>query len=121
MPAGIHNFTIEQGANWQRSFTYRLKSDGVTSIPNLTGYSARMHIRKDIDASTTMIELTTANGRISIDIPTARFTLTLTSAETAALDKSGVYDLEIVSAATPVPEVTRLLEGKIHLRRNVTR
>lgn len=115
MPAGVYNFTIEQGSTWSRTITVR---DSAGDIQNLSGYTARMHIRKDIDAAATLLELTTANGRIVIDGSAGTVTLSLDATTAASLTKGGVYDIELVSAGG---EVTRLLEGQVILRKNVTR
>lgn len=85
---------------------------------NLSGYTARMQVRKDIDASAVLIELTTSNGRIAITPSTGVVTLSLDASTTASLTKGGVYDLEIVSASG---NVTRVIEGQVVLKRNVTR
>jgi hypothetical protein len=116
MPAGAYNFTCEQGAHFERTVTVTLP-DGTAM--NLSGYTARMHVRKDVNAATTLVELTTENGRIAITPATGLLTLTLTSSVTAGIAKSGVYDLEIVETATE--RVTRVIEGQFILKQNVTR
>ena len=53
---------IEQGATFRRTFTWLT---GTPSAPvNLTGYSARMQIRKTTASSTAYATLTSANGGI---------------------------------------------------------
>lgn len=116
MPAGAYNFTCEQGAHFERTVTVK-QPDG--SPMNLTGYTARMHVRKDVDASTTLVELTTENGRIAITPLTGVLTLTLDSTAMAGISRSGVYDLEIVQTATG--RVTRVIEGQFIVKKNVTR
>ncbi|MFN9956503.1 MAG: hypothetical protein ACK55I_25675, partial [bacterium] len=56
-----------QGATFEKAFEY--KDSTKTSI-NLTGYTARLQVRSDTDASTTLIELTTENNRITLNDPT---------------------------------------------------
>lgn len=78
--------------------------------------SARMYIRQAVNSSTTMEELSTTGGEITIDgdgyvVPT------LTAAQTAALS-SGVYDLEAISAAG---EVKTLISGLFRVDADVTR
>lgn len=116
MPAGTYNFTCEQGAHFERTVTVK-NSDGTAT--NLTGYTARMQVRKDVDSSEILVELTSANGRIVITPLTGVLTLIIDSVTTAALIKSGVYDLEIVETATG--KVTRVIEGQFFLKKNVTR
>jgi hypothetical protein len=108
---GTYNFTIQQGATWTRTLTWKI--DGVAV--NLTGYTARMQLR---EAGTLVIELTTANGRIALGGAAGTITLTITAADTTALNfKTALYDLELVSGGGVV---TRLLEGRVFLSREVT-
>lgn len=115
MIAGVYNITCEQGATFERVFTF-YNQDGTTPF-DLTGYSARMQIRRDIDATTTLLDLTTENGRIALGGAEGTITLTLTPGETAALTDDGVYDLEISTAEA----VYRVLKGAFRLDPEVTR
>ena len=84
----------------------------------MTGFTARMQIRKSVGASAFEIELTTENGRIVYtDQAAGAFALSLSDTETEDLT-GGVYDLELVS---PTGTVTRLLQGKVSISKNVTR
>jgi hypothetical protein len=114
MPAGRYNFDCEQGQTFQRVLT--LKQEGVPL--NLTGYSAKMQVRKDFNSSTTIIELSTANGRILLGGSLGTVTLTLTATETFGIARSGIYDLEIVS---PSNVESRVIEGEFRLHPGVTR
>ena len=115
MPAGVYNFTVEQGATWSRDLTIKNPDN---TVMNLTGYSARMQVRKDVDASSPLVELSTTNGQIVITPLLGKLTLSLSATQTASLSKGGVYDLEIVSGGG---EVTRVIEGQFILKKNVTR
>jgi hypothetical protein len=113
---GRLDLTIQKGASFSRTLTY-LQASGAPR--DLTGYTARMQI-KDVYGGTLLYELTTGNGRITIDGVNGKTTLTLSAVQTAGLTfASGIYDLELVSpAATPV--VTRLVEGTITVTPEVT-
>lgn len=115
--AAYLDIPIEQGATWTLDIS--VTDDNGDAI-DLTGYTARMSIRRDADDSTALIELTTANGRISIAALTGIVTLVLTAAETAAITTwtRGVYDLELVSA---IGTVTRLIQGAVTVLAEVTR
>lgn len=115
MPAGSYKIVVDQGSTWTTQVTVT-NSNG--TLMALGGYTARMQVRKAIDATTVDVELTTANGRITLNTTTSKLTLSLTAAETAALTRNGFYDLEIVSAGG---QVTRLLEGTFVIKPNVTR
>lgn len=115
MVAGIYNnFIIEQGATFGHVLTW--KDSSGTAI-NITGYTARMKIKKNYDASTSLIDLTTENGRISLGGAAGTITLTISASDTDSLTQGVyVYDLEMVSGST----VTRLLQGSINVVRQVT-
>lgn len=115
--SGKYNITIEQGATWSQSFQYK-DSSGV-AIP-LTGYTARMQCRATKESASTVINLTTENGGITITPATGTVVCTLSATATAALTAGelGLYDLEIVSTGGVV---TRLIEGRITVSREITR
>lgn len=115
MKAGKYDITIEQGAGFSLPITF--KPGGV--VADLTGSTARLQVRPKVGAAAKLIDLTTANGGISLDGPNGRLTLIMTAAATAALKFSrAVYDLEITP---PAAEPYRLLEGFVFLDREVTR
>ena len=115
MAAGKWNITIEQGATFDKLITITEPDGG---LMNLTGFSARMHIRREVETASTIIELTDANGRIELGGALGTVRLLISAADTAAIDDDGVYDLELVSGSGVV---TRLLKGKARLDYEVTR
>ena len=111
----LKNFLVEQGATYSQVITY--KEAGVAI--NLTGYTARLQVRSTLESASTVVELTTANGRIVLGGAAGTITLTISATDTAALTAGrGVYDLELVSGSGIV---TRLLQGVATISRNVTR
>lgn len=117
MAAGKHDITIEQGATWSETV---IASDESGTALNLTGYEARMHIRKNIDSEETLIELLSTGGspRIVITAALGKLVLTIPASVTALItEETGVYDLEIYTGST----VTRLLEGDVVFSKEVTR
>ena len=115
MLAGIYNFTCEQGSTFNRVITV-FEPDGETPY-DLTGYTARMQVRRETEEGTVLVELTTANGRIALGGAAGTITLSLTAATTAGITDDGVYDLEIVSGAN----VHKVLKGLFRLDYEVTR
>lgn len=113
------DLTFYQGATYRRSFQWQT---GATPSPvNLTGYSARMQVRRKLsDPDPPLLELTTQNGGIAItNAAEGRFELFVSASDTAALSfRSGVYDLELVA---PSGDVIRLFEGNAILSPEVTR
>ena len=131
MIAGVYNLTIEQGSTFGRLIS--VEQPDLATDPtgqtfenfNLSGFTARMHIRRTIDTATPMITLTTENGRIAINPNVAgnatknnEISLSITAADTATITTSGVYDLEIISAGGTVSKVIR---GNVTLIPEVTR
>ncbi|TXH14228.1 MAG: hypothetical protein E6R03_09740 [Hyphomicrobiaceae bacterium] len=115
MPAGTYNFTIEQGETFSRVITW---NDSSNSPINLTGYTARMQIRKGGGAPELQISLTTGGGGIVLGGVAGTITITIPASDTATMDaKSYVYDLELVSGSGVV---TKLLKGIVSVAREVT-
>jgi len=118
-PTGIHNFTCNQGATFNRTITWK---DSANAAYDLSGYTARMHVRTTVDAANTIITLTTANSRITLGSNVAtkgQITLNISAADTANLTPAiYVYDLELVSGGGVVD---RLIEGNFVVKAEVTR
>lgn len=105
MTPGRYNIKVYQGATF--NLTPRWKIDG--TYVNITGYSAVLTVKNSPTSVSTIIVLSSSNGRITIGGTNGQFTLALTSAETDALTPGNyVYDMEVTS---PGGIVTRLLEG----------
>lgn len=115
MESGTYNFTIYQGATFNRVLTWK---DSNNTAVNLTGYTARMMIRDCLESDAPFITLTTENGGITLGGAAGTITLSISATATAAITQSqGVYDLELVTGST----VTRLLEGAVTISKEVTR
>lgn len=127
MAAGKYSFIIEQGATTNFQINW---NDESGSAIDLSGYHAKMQIRPQVESPEVFITLSSslsdscgtginlsgsngitplASGSIGIYI----------SAESSSLLSFGeaYYDLELIKGC----EVTRLLEGKVKLSKNVTR
>jgi hypothetical protein len=112
--AGAYNFTIEQGATFNLLMTWRIDNVAV----NLTGYTARLQARIDVDETDTILSLTTGAG-ITLGGAAGTITLDQTATQTALLPKGEyVYDLELQSSGGVV---TRLLQGELNISAEVTR
>ena len=112
------DLTIYQGATFRRSWALTSESDG--SPYNLTAWTARMQIREKKTSETVLLELTTENGGIIIEVTPeeSKYTIYISADQTAAFTGKGVYDLELVD---PQGEVIRIQEGKVSLSTEVTR
>lgn len=118
MAAGTNNFDIEQGAD----FLATIRWTGPTGTPiDITDYEIRMMARVNMEDELPVISLSTENPPGGIAITNAQggtFQIAMSAAETALLNfVDAYYDLEMES---PQGHVTRLIQGKINLIREVT-
>ena len=114
---GRYDFTIYQGASFDRTFTWRVGAS--STLVNLSGYTGRMQVRSTVGAPTTIVELTTSNGRMTLGGAAGAIALAITATDTTTLAAGQyVYDMEMVSSGG---EVTRLLEGRATISAEVTR
>ena len=112
--AAIANLTLDQGATFNSDVTVK---DSNGNAFNLTGYTASAKMAKGYASTRTR---TTITSSVASDATTGVVSLTLTSTQTAALDapERYVYDVEITQTSTGT--VTRVIEGIISVRPNVT-
>lgn len=126
MRAGSHNFVCEQGSTFKRTIEIEqpdLIADptGETFVPyDLTGFTARMQVRRTIDSSAFLLSLTTENGTLEINpgASTNVIAINVSASVTASLNTSGLYDLEIQNEQG---EVSRVLQGNFTVIPEVTR
>jgi len=129
MAAGIYNFTIEQGSTVDFEIAYK---DSNSDPIDLTGYQARMQIKNlpggpttyltlssSLDASGTGLNLRGSSGTNpftsgTIGVYVAAVTSSLLDFNTA------FYDLELVSGTGNTATVTRVIQGKVTLDKEVT-
>lgn len=122
MIAGTYNIICDQGSSFTRTFVleYQDAIDETLFHPyDLSGYTARMHIRKDVYATAILATLTTENGSISIDGEEGTITISMSATQTAAIERSGVYDIELISPGGL--SVDKPIRGDFELRLEVTR
>jgi hypothetical protein len=115
MLAGVYKIVCDQGATFERLLTIEESSGDPM---NLTGYTARMQVRPEIESGDVLVELTTANGRLVLGGAAGTIAMSLSPATTATIDSDGFYDLEIISAAGAVH---RVLRGRFVVNLEVTR
>lgn len=116
MAAADYDILIEQGSTFILPIVWK-DSNGVAI--NVTGYTARMQVRKTVKSTDILISATTENGRIVLGGATGAVTVTIPATITDDITvKSAVYDLEMVSASGVV---TRLIQGAVTISPEVTR
>lgn len=109
-------FTIYQGATFRKRLTWKSPS----GVPiDLTGCTARMQVRPEVESPTVLLELTTANGGITLGGVAGTIELFVSDdASTLFTWTAGVWDLEI---EFPGGDVRRLAQGSISVSPEVTR
>ena len=126
MAAGKYSFIIEQGATTDFEIVWK---DSTGTKVNLTNYHARMQIRSNygsegtlyaslsssLKADGTGLNLSGSNGNNPLS--SGSIGIFISAASSSAFDFGEArYDLEMVSGSY----VTRLIEGKIKLNKEVT-
>lgn len=132
MPAGLYNFVIEQGTTLQFRIDYR-DEDG-TPI-NLEGYHAQMQIRNEpggtrlyatlsssLAPDGTGLNLTPYVNGSSLPQSSGSIEVVLSAYSSSLLNfDKAYYDLELISGSGTNVYVSRLLQGKIKLSKEVTK
>lgn len=120
-----YTFRVYQGQTWEETIT--VNNPDTTTPMDLTGYTARMHVRGELADAATLLELDEDNGRLLVSDPSnGELTILVSAADMAELPlffdiQVWVYDLEIVRAS-PSPEyVQRVMEGGVVAYPEVTR
>ena len=108
------DFTAGQGETFDRTVTWEISDVAV----NLTGYTARMQIRKTVKSTSAVVSLTSSSG-LTLGGAAGTIQIVISATATAALTAGRyVYDLELVSSGGIV---TRVIEGTFELTPEVTR
>jgi hypothetical protein len=114
--------TIDQGADYVHEWQWIAEDDeGVQTPRDLTDWIGRMHVREAMSSLSTLTEAHTdgnAEGLITLNddgVVRVEFPHSVSTAWTWG---SGVYDIELID---PDGGVTRFTEGRITVRREVTR
>ena len=126
MAAGKYSFVIEQGATTNIQINW---TDVSGSAIDLTGYHSRMQIRPGVESSDVFLSLSSSlkadgtginlSGSNGITpLASGSLAIYISAVSSSALNfGEAYYDLEMCKGN----EVTRLLEGKVKLSKNVTR
>lgn len=132
MSAGKYSFTIEQGSTVDFRIEYK---DSDSNPIDLTNYQARMQLRStkestslicnlssSLDADGTGLVMTPTSASLVLPKTSGSIGIYISAASSSLFSFSeAVYDLEIVSGSGAGQAVTRILEGKVKLSKEVTR
>ena len=108
-----YNLVCDQATTFD--FQFQILNDNTPW--DLTNYVVVMTVRPFVGASTTTVVATTANGRIAVDGPNGRITVTIDAVTTGNIS-AGRYSYDLVVDSGTV--VTRILEGKFVVTGAVT-
>ena len=109
--------TIIQGST--NSFVFEWVGSDGNPVDVSTGYTAQMQARVHESSATTLFDLTSAGGDITLEA-NGKITAKLDAADSAALNFTrAVYDLTLTKIATG--EKYRLVKDRVVLDRSVTR
>ena len=127
----VRDLEVFQGAYWSQRLEWQ---DQALSPIDLTGYTARMQVRRQVESEDPLIVLETdpapggglGNGRITLGDPLLTDGVILLEIETSAsadlpatrFDRRWRYDLEMVPAGG---QVRRLMMGRFIVSPEVTR
>jgi hypothetical protein len=115
MPAGIYNIQADQGSTLLRTLTW---TDANGTPINLTNYTARMQVRKNLSDAVAVLSLSTQNGGIVLGGALGTIDLIVSDTQMALIEQgSYLYDLEMLTNNT----VTRIVQGSFIVSGEVTR
>ena len=130
MAAGIYDFTIEQGTTVNFEILYR---DNRNCPIDLTNYQGRMQIRPFIEATSSYLTLSSSledtftginfSGSNNQNPPSSgSIAIQIAAISSSALDWDipAYYDLEIYSGSGANTQVTRVIQGRVRLSKEVT-
>lgn len=111
---------IYKGQTLREHRVWKVGATPETAVPvDLTGCTARMHVRSEVDSPFILLSLTTENGGLALGGASGRIELYMSAQQTAQANwEDGVYDLEI---EFPNGDVRRLFYGTVRTDPEATR
>ena len=119
MPAHKVPLKIEQGATFDRTYTWKAGLAKTAAPVDLTGCTALAQFRTSAESDAVLFSLSTADGRIALGgaSGTIRFLIPATDTSTIGWEEA-VYDLNITF---PDGTVVRRMAGTVAVSKGVTR
>ena len=115
MAAADYDLLIEQGATFDLSIVWKDNEDNPIDI---SGYSARMQIRKTYDSDPVISLTSDSDGGIVLGGVDGTINIAIDAEATEGIEiRRGRYDLELEFNEV----VTRLLQGSVDISREVTK
>jgi hypothetical protein len=121
-PPGKLNITIYKGAAFAELFTIENQDDnGVITVTDLTGYTARSMAREEYDSVASFMNLNTENGGITLGGTAGTIVLFISAVNTGAIAATeGVWDLELIPPSGAA-NVIRILQGRVCVSEEATK
>ncbi len=114
-----YDLEINQGGTFTLTLIWQ---DSNKTAIDISGRSARMHIRATHSSPVVLVELTSDNNRITLGGATGTILLTLTAEETSLIDWTfAVYDLELFYDDSGTEIVDKIIGGNITVVQEVTK
>lgn len=122
--SNVLNLSMDQGST--KVFTFTIKDEAQAAF-NLTGYDARLQVRRSLGDTTVLVNCTLANGKLVVTNALGGvLTWKVSPGDTSGIRFNAaddetlecVYDLEIQST---LGEVAKPARGTLTLNREVTR
>ena len=116
MTAGNYDFIIEQGSELSLPLIWK----GGNGVPiDLTGCSAEMMIRREVDDSVPLVSLSSADGGIVLGETAGTIAIAIDEATTSELASGkAYYDLRLTDS---LGKHRRLIQGQVIISPAVTR
>jgi hypothetical protein len=116
LPIAEVDIVIFQGATFDQTLFWEIGEP--PEAVNLSGYTGKLQVRTKPASKAVIIELSTENGRMTLNETTGSIRLFISASDTAALSaQNAVYDLELTTGYV----VSRLLQGNVIIAPEVTR
>ena len=113
----VYNIRHTKGTTWRFAFTWKEKIDDVVTTKNLTGYTAKLQIRKK-GATTAMASLSSAAGTIVLGGAAGTVVATLSAEASNSLSTgAAVWSIEFTS---PSGDVYEKLRGQFFVEEEYT-
>ena len=114
MAAANYDISLEQGVPLSKTIYLQNPND---TVKDLTGFTAKMQLRQYVGHGDVLLELSTSNSKISINILAGSVTMTFSEADTRSLTFTTMdYDLFLVNGVNTF----KALEGKVYVKESVT-
>ena len=117
MSAGKYDILIEQGADLDLDIDYKDSNGNLLQLGS--GYTASMKIKETV-GGTTIATLTNGSG-ITLASTSPNIAIKISYTATANYDfEDAVYDFELTNTTASPNTVSRIVEGRVSLSKNVT-